>query len=497
MKPTRSMIDQSFGKLDAIVKQAMERTGVPGIALAVVFDDQVVYQNGYGFRSTETKEKEKDRVQAETVFQIASLSKPLSATIMAGLVGGGKWNNYGKGKFAWEDPIVKYAPNVVLSDPWVTDHVTFKDLFAHRSGLPGGSAGNDLESIEYDRDTILQRLRYVPIEGFRDKYSYSNFGMTLAGDVAAKAAGSNWEDVSEQVLFDPVGMASTSMRHQGYLNQANRAELHVKIDGQWKPAFKRNPDAQAPAGGCSSNVVDLARWVRLSLKGGLLGDQRIINEEALAATHTPVIMRGAPTPTVADPAFFYGLGWNIGMTPYGEVGWDHSGAFSVGAATVAFLIPSEGLGIVVLTNGAPIGVPEAIADLYFNHLHSIPVADDEVFALWQQRFAGIYGERPDVSKPASPTAARPDSAYVGTYTNPYVGDIKIVAQNEKLDIVEGPNDMRFTLEHLDGDKFIYKHDPELPDYPAIVRFTVGPNGVATALTDSAFDATGQGTLTRV
>jgi CubicO group peptidase (beta-lactamase class C family) len=466
-KPTRSTVDQSFGKLDEIVKRAMEQTAVPGISVAVVFDDQVLYQNGYGVRSTETKEP----VQAETVFQIASLSKPVSATIMAGLVGGGKWNNYGKGTFAWEDPIVKYAPNVVLSDPWVTEHVTFKDLFAHRSGLPGGSAGNDLETIEYERDTILQRLRYVPIEGFRDKYDYSNFGMTLAGDVAAKAAGSNWEDVSEQVLFDPVGMASTSMRHQDYLKQANRAELHVKLDGQWKPAFKRNPDAQAPAGGCSSNVVDLARWVRLSLKGGVLGDQPIIDKEA--------------------------LGWVIGVTPYGEVEWNHSGAFSVGASTVAKLIPSEGLGIVVLTNGAPIGVPEAIADAYFNHLHSIAVTDNEVLALWQQRFAGLYGKPPDVSKPANPTAARPDTAYVGTYTNPYVGDIEIVAQNGKLEIVEGPNDMRFMLKHLDSDTFIYKHDPELPDYPAIVKFTVGPNDVVTSLTNSAFNATGQGTLTRV
>src|SRR5262245_22330667 len=222
-KPTRSTIDQSFGKLEEIVKRTMERTGVPGSSVAVVFDDQVVYQNGYGVRSTETKE----RVQAETVFQMASLSKPVSATIMAGLVGGGKWNK--EGKFAWEDPIIKYAPNVVLSDPWITEHVTFKDLFAHRSGLPGGSAGNDLESIEYDRDTILQRLRYVPIVGFRDNHSYSNFGMTLAGDVAAKAAGPNWEDVSERVFFDSAGMASTSMRHQELLNQADRGALHVKI----------------------------------------------------------------------------------------------------------------------------------------------------------------------------------------------------------------------------------------------------------------------------
>ena len=492
-QPTRSQISQSFGKLDDIVKQGMDRTGVPGISVAVVFDDQVLYQEGYGVRFTETRAP----VRPETVFQIASLSKPVSATIMAALAGGGKWNDYGKGTFAWDDRIVKYAPDVVLNDPWVTEHVTFKDLFAHRSGLPGGSAGNDLETVEYDRDTIFQRLRYVPIDGFRDKYSYSNFGMTLAGDVAAKAAGSNWEDISERVLFDPVGMASTSMRHKDYLNQANRAELHVRIDGQWKPAFKRNPDAQAPAGGASSNVVDLARWLRVSLKGGMLGGQRIIAEEALRATHTPVIMNRPPWPTIADPASFYGLGWAIGVTPYSEIEWNHSGAFSVGAATVAKLIPSEGLGIVVLTNGAPIGIPEFIADAYFNHLHSAAVNEDELFALWQERFAGLYGEPPDVSKPANPTPARPDSVYAGTYANPYVGDISIVAGNGTLEIVEGPNGIRFTLEHLDGDIFIYKHDPELPDYPAIVKFTVGSNAVAATLTDSAFDATGQGTLTRV
>lgn len=491
-KPTRSALDQSIGKLDEIVEKAMGETGVPGISVAVVFDDQVVYQNGYGVRSTETMEP----VRAETVFQIASLSKPVSSTIMAGLIGGGEWNDFSKGTFDWEDPIVKYAPDVVLGDPWVTGHVTFKDLFAHRSGLPGASAGNDLETIGYDRDTILQRLRHVPIEGFRNQYSYSNFGMTLAGDVAAKAVGSNWEDVAQRVLFEPAGMTSTSMRHQDYLTRANRAELHVKIDGQWKPAFKRNPDAQAPAGGGSSNVVDLARWVRLSLKGGMLGDQRKIAKDPLDATHTPIIMNRPLRPNTAAPASFYGLGWNIGMTAYGEVHWDHSGAFSLGAATVANLIPGEGLGIVVLTNGAPIGVAEAIAEAYLIHLHAWPATDDEVFALWQQRFAGIYGAPPDVAKPANPIAPRPAGSYAGTYTNAYVGDTEIVTRNGKLEIVQGPHDMRFPLEHLNGDTFTYVHDPELPDYPAIVQFTVGSNGVASALTNSAFDATGQGTLHR-
>jgi hypothetical protein len=78
----------------------------------------------------------------------------------------------------------------------------------------------------------------------------------------------------------------------------------------------------------------------------------------------------------------------------------------------------------------------------------------------RQCFAGLYGEPPNVSKPANPTAARPDTAYVGAYTNPYVGDIDVVARTGKLEIVEGPNDIRFTLEHLDDDTFSYKHDPD-------------------------------------
>ena len=185
------------------------------------------------------------------------------------------------------------------------------------------------------------------------------------------------------------------------------------------------------------------------------------------------------------------------MTPYGEVEWNHSGAFSVGASTVAKLIPGEGLGIVVLTNAAPMGIPEAIAEAYFNHLYSMPETEDDVFSVWQQRFAGLYGKPPELSKPANRTPARLDSAYVGTYANAYVGGIDIAPGSGKLEIIEGPNRVRFTLEHLDADTFIYGHDPELPDYPAVVKFTVGSNGVATALTDSAFNATGQGTLERV
>ena len=384
-----SQVSKSFAALDKLVKADMQKTGVPGVAVAIVSGDRVVYTKGYGVRSTKTDKP----VTAQTVFQIASLSKPISSTIMAGLVG--------KGTFAWTDPVKQYVPNDPLSDPWVTDHVTFADLFAHRSGLPG-AAGNDLEGIGFDRTTILERLRYVPLNPFRITYSYSNFAMTLGGEAAAVAAGSSWSDVSDKVLFGPAGMTSTSMDNADYLAQKNRADLHVKIDGKWTPDFSRDPDAQAPAGGISSNVVDLGQWMRIQLNEGKLGKKQLIDQEALDATHTPQVMN-RPLDPVTSPASFYGLGWSITTGADGLVSWDHSGAFSNGAATAVKLIPAKKIGIVVLTNGSPIGLPEAIAADYLTDL-TTGSSNTNTLATWTKRFLGVYGPKPDLTKPANPTA---------------------------------------------------------------------------------------------
>lgn len=478
---SKSQLEDSFLRLDAIVKKDMRKTGVPGVAVAVVHNDQVVYTKGYGVRSTETGEK----VNPKTVFQVASLSKPVSSTIMAGLVG--------EGAFDWDDAVVPYNAYYPYRDPWVTDHVTYADLFAHRSGLPG-AAGNDLEGVGYDRTTILERLRYVPLNPFRSTYSYSNFAMTLGAETGAAAADSTWEDVSQRVLFDPVGMTSTSMRYDDYLARPNRAELHVEVDGKWVPAFTRDPDPQAPAGGVSSNVVDLAQWMRVQLRGGMLGDKRIIDEAALDATHTPRVMN-RPLNPVTNPASFYGLGWSIAVRPDGEVAWDHSGAFSNGAATAVKLIPAEDIGIVVLTNAAPIGLAEAIAADYLDSV--ISGSTKNTLGVWTKRFSGVYGPKPDLTKPASPTPARDATAYVGTYRNDYVGDLQIVDNAGKLQLVVGPKGMTYELEHFDGDTFLYLSAPETPDYPSKVTFTIGPDGVVTALTDTTFEGSGQEMLTRV
>ena len=210
-------------------------------------------------------------------------------------------------------------------------------------------------------------------------------------------------------------MTSTSMHYADYESAANRAELHVMTDEGWEAEFDRMPDAQAPAGGVSSNVIDLAQWIRLQLAEGRIGDEQIIDEEALDLTHTTMILRGPPAPTIANTPPSYGLGWNIQVDATGATRWNHSGAFSTGASTTAKLIPAEGLGIVVLTNGEPVGLPEAITDAYFDQIQTGSWPDD-IFTIWTDRFSGLYGEPnefEDLGEDAVP--ALDNAAYLGPW----------------------------------------------------------------------------------
>ena len=228
--------------------------------------------------------------------------------------------------------------------------------------------------------------------------------------------------------------------------------------------------------------------MRLVLGQGKLDGTQIVGADALAQALQPAILKRPPT-TPGGYSSFYGLGFNVDTEPSGLVRWSHSGAFSNGAATDATLVPGLDLGIVVSANGAPIGVPEAMVDAYLELLEKGSITQDWV-QVWGQRLSGAFGTPLDLSSPpADAPPARADQAYVGTYSNPYVGDVQIVAQADgSLAIVEGPGGhSTYPLTHSAGNEFSYVHDPEAPDFKSSVTFTVGPDGVATAVADSTFD----------
>ncbi|MEU6759487.1 serine hydrolase domain-containing protein [Streptomyces sp. NPDC046685] len=283
-------VAKALDTLDAQVRDGMRRTGVPGVSVAVVHDDKVVYLKGFGVRSTAAPG---EKVGPDTVFQLASVSKPVASTVLAQALGADGFDAPLKG--------------VTLKDPWISSHVTAADLLSHRSGLPD-HAGDLLEDLGYDQAYILSHLRDEPLGAFRTSYAYTNFGFTAAADAVAKAKGVPWDKLSEDLLYKPAGMTHTSSRFSDFEKAADRALTHVKTDdGTWKPRYVRDADAQTAAGGVSSNARDMARWLRLQLGGGKIDGKQVINSAGLAQTHLPHIISQPPTAPNTQPGY-YGLG---------------------------------------------------------------------------------------------------------------------------------------------------------------------------------------------
>jgi CubicO group peptidase (beta-lactamase class C family) len=484
---TSAQVDNAIREVEKLAQKEIQENALPGLVIAVVFQEKVVYAKGFGVRDVNTKAP----VDADTVFQLASVSKSVGSTVVAELVG--------EGKITWDSKLSILDPTFAMFDPWVTREITIRDMYAHRSGLPE-HAGDLLEDLEFTRAEILHRLRYQhPESSFRSHYAYTNFGLTEGGIAAAKAYGLEWEEAAKQKLYNPLGMASTSSRYADFVARPNKALGHVLVDGKWVQKFKRDPDTESPAGGVSSSVNDLAKWMRLQLANGKFGGKQIVDEKALAETHHPHMLTGF-SPFTGLPGF-YGLGWNVSYDQEGRLHLSHSGAFALGAATHVNLVPDEQLGIVVLTNAYPLGIAEALGTTFLDTaLYGKPTQD--WLAIFKHVFAdpAAIGTFPgfDYSKPpGSPSPASKNSAYLGRYTNDYFGEVSIIEKDSGLAIVQGSKNKTFPMKHYDRDTFTYETEDENAVGKSGITFTIGPDGKATQVVVENLNVRGQGTFKRV
>lgn len=481
-------VDAALAQLDGLARQTLEQTHIPGMAVAVVYQDKVVYLKGFGVREVGKPET----IDPDTIFQIASVSKSIASTLVAALVG--------DGVVGWDDRIADLDPGFKLADPLVTNQVTLRDLFAHRSGLPE-FAGDLLEDMGYSREEILHRLRYLePSSSFRSGYAYTNFGLTEAGVAAAKAAGKTWEDLIAERLYKPLGMTSTSSRVSDYQAAKNRATLHVLVNGQYVAKYQRDPQTESPAGGVSSTVRDLAQWLRLQLGNGKYQGQQIVSAQALGETHRPHMVSSPAGEPSVERSGFYGLGWNVNYDASGRVVLSHSGAFALGAATNVRLVPSEGLGIVVLTNAAPLGAPEALAASFMDLALEGKITLDwlgafrHAFDLFYQHLLAPSAKY--ATAPAQVWPALPLEAYVGRYGNDYFGTVEVVANGGGLTLLLGPNKMALPLSHWNRDGFVYQPVGESAGGLAGAMFQVGPDGKVMGLFLESLGQTGHGQFSR-
>jgi CubicO group peptidase (beta-lactamase class C family) len=472
-------VDNAVAKLDGIADELMTKSGIPGMAVAVVHAGKTVYAKGFGVRDVRSGEK----VDADTVFQLASLSKPLSATVVA--------HQVGVSAIGWDTPIVSKLPWFAVSDPAVTKMVAVGDMFAHRSGLPD-HAGDMLEDLGYDRRYVLEHLRQLPLDPFRISYAYTNFGLTAGAEAVAVSAGKPWEDLADEVLFRPMGMASTSYRFADYQARHDRAVGHIHVDGRYEPRYVREPDPEAPAGGVSSSVNDMTRWLGMVLANGSHDGRQIVDSKALLPAVTPQIV-SSPATEPAMRSGFYGYGFNVGTTSAARMALSHSGAFELGAGSNFVILPSADVAIIALTNATPSGVPESLTAEFADLVQFGEVREDwyklysDIFKKMEQPTGSIVGQKP----PSNPAPAAPLASYVGTYNNDYWGPARITETDGTLHLALGP-ELTVPLTHWDGNTFTFSFVTENAPPGTISKATFDGN----RLSLEYYDGFGKGTFTR-
>jgi CubicO group peptidase (beta-lactamase class C family) len=476
-------VENAVAKLDGLAADLMTKSGIPGMAVAVVHGGKTVYAKGFGVKDVRNGDGAENRVDPDTVFQLASLSKPLGSTVVA--------HQVGVNAISWDTPIVEKLPWFALSDPTITKMVTVGDMYSHRSGLPD-HAGDLLEDMGYDRRNVLERLRQLPLDPFRISYAYTNFGLTAGAEAVAVGAGKSWEDLSQDVLYRPLGMASTSSRFDEFTARPDRALGHIHVDGKYEPLYVRDPQPQAPAGGVSSSANDMTRWLTMVLANGTYDGKQIVDAKALLPAVTPQIV-SSPASEPAMRSGFYGFGFNVGSTSAARMQLSHSGAFELGSGTNFVILPSADVAIVVLTNATPSGVPEALTAQFADLVQFGDVREDwftlynDAFKQMEVPFGSLVGKQP----PANPAPAAPLASYVGSYDNPYWGPARVAEKDGALTLSIGPK-LTVPLQHWDDNVFTFSFVAENAPPGTVSKATFNGD----KLTLEYYDQDGMGSFTK-
>ena len=272
--PAAPTVPERLSGLDSYIEQAVREWEIPGLAIAVVQDDRVVYARGFGERRLGSGAP----VDEHTLFAIASTTKAMTVAGLGMLVS--------EDVLDWDDPVTRYLPEFQLEDPFVTRHVTIRDLLTHRTGV--SRSDNVWIAAPFDRAEIVRRARYLPQSSeFRGGYGYNNIMYMVAGEVLAAAAGVPWATFIETRLFEPLGMERSTPRSAVVARRDNVSGSHVLSDGRVIAIDHRDYDALGPAGSVFSSAWEMAQWLRLQLNYGEFEGRRLLDSAAIAEMHEP------------------------------------------------------------------------------------------------------------------------------------------------------------------------------------------------------------------
>lgn len=487
-----------LARFDAFVAAVQAQFDVPGVAVAIVKDGQVVLERGYGVR----KLGEPAKVDAHTMFAIASNTKAFTVAALNML--------QDDGKLKTTDRVIDHLPWFRMSDAYVTREMRIRDLLAHRSGLSLG-AGDLLywPTTTYSTREVAERLKDVPLTGgFREQYAYDNILFGVAGLVVESASGMSFQQFLQTRIWDPLGMRETRYNSDDLKPGDNVATGHAKFDFKdLRPVGVTSWRNVSGAGGIYSSVHDLSKWMNAQLAGGEIpgsGGKRLFSAQRqremwTMLTPIPVGKPSVPELAAAAPNFLgYAQGWQLSDYAGHRLVW-HTGGWP-GQVSRLTLLPDARIGVVVLTS-AEAGVAfnaityEALDmmlgtgghDWLKGYAAAFAKAQGNADEDWQKHVAA----RDAASKPSLPLAK-----YAGTYRDPWYGDVLIRQGAKGLEMQFSKTaELLGDIEHWQHDSFIVRWRDRGLNADAFVNFSLDADGAirelrmepVSPLTDFSFD----------
>jgi len=426
---------------DDFVAKAISDWNIPGLAMAIVSGDEVIFKKGFGYRDVNKKLP----VTTKTLFAIGSSTKAFTTFVIGKLVD--------EGNFEWDKPVINYLPEFKLYDPIATQIITPRDLVTHRSGLPR----HDklwYNNTKLTRAEIVNRLRYLePNKTFRAKFQYNNLMFLTAGYFVERITGDTWEKAVQNLVFDPLEMSYSNFSVLESQKTNDFALPYTEDDDTLKQIDFRQIDLIGPAGSINSNAEDMSRWLIVHLNNGKYKGKQIINSSTLSDIHTPYITTGAIEKRPEISSADYALGWFVDN--YRGHKRIHHGGNIDGFTAFVVLFPNEGIGIVVLTNKESTELPQIIVNHAVDRIFHLNPIDwnKEGLEKWEKgkeadKESGEtkYAMRKKGTKPAHPLIE-----YTGDYEDPGYGTLSVRLNNERLEFTF--NDITTPLEHWHYETF--------------------------------------------
>lgn len=468
--PAQSL-SEKLNTLEAYYNSSLKEWEVPGMAIAIVKDGEMIFSEGFGVRDIQKG----GEVDGKTMFPIASNTKAVTAAALAILVD--------EGKISWDDRVTEYLPWFKLYDPYVTAHMTIRDLLTHRSGLATFSGDLLWYGTDYSREEIIRRARFLePKYGFRERFGYSNIMYLAAGEIIPAVTGTSWDEFVETHFFVPLGMERTVATTSTLPGFSNVASPHTDFQDEIIPVEYLNWDNIAPAGAIISCVDDVAQWLILQLNRGIFLGDTIFDPQRSREMWSANTVLGVSefTEKYWPSTFFraYGLGWTLSNYKGHKI-VGHSGGYD-GMISYTCMVPDENLGFVILTNknsGLYYPLVYKTLDVFlggsqtdwsdlmlsFNHKR------DSAGMMKRQQWEA---DRVEGAAPALPL-----EAYTGTYGGQLYGDATVKLENDSLHLQLLPAEkFHGILSHWHFDTFeiTFPEFPSLP--PGTVTFVLNAKG---------------------